>query len=114
LHREEFISLFLTIAFAVLDEYGQALLRSCCPPRPAANEFDGQIGEGGFGAVFVGRDQATRARRAVKRVPLELAGPPGAVTESDFLRLLDHPNIVKLHDHYTDFENHYLVMESAR
>src|SRR5687767_1791323 len=69
-----------------------------------------------MGAVFHAVDEQTHEPVAIKRLQANAVfSTPEAVErfrrEGEALRLLDHPNIVKVLDVFQDAEGHYLVME---
>ena len=73
-----------------------------------------QIGSGGHGSVWIARDEHTRRRVAVKRIPL------GADGAQEHLRIeregraaarLAHPAIVALYETGDEADAHYLVSE---
>ncbi|NYJ00957.1 serine/threonine protein kinase [Nocardioides thalensis] len=74
-----------------------------------------EIGRGGSGAVWLGRDEVLGRDVAVKRVGM----PPGAV-DADILRAerearlaarVNHPNVVAVFDLVETDDSHWLVME---
>src|SRR5262245_59113925 len=73
-----------------------------------------EIGGGGMGTVYRGRDRQTANEVAVKRLR---AGVVDATSVERFrrsgalLRRLNHPNIVQLLDAYESRGEHFLVME---
>jgi len=79
-------------------------------------ELGEKLGEGGMGTVFRAFDTTTRQTVAVK-----LLRPSGFTAssadierflrEGEALRLLNHPNIVKVFDAFQEGERHFLVME---
>lgn len=59
------------------------------------------LGEGGFGVVFRGTHVKTGAQRAIKRMekdPRDKAMNSEIVREFEFLKELDHPNLIKVYD----------------
>ncbi len=77
--------------------------------------LDREIGRGGSGAVWLGRDDVLGRQIAVKRIGL----PPGAL-EADVQRAqreahlsarVIHPNVVAVYDFVEDGDLHWLVME---
>jgi serine/threonine protein kinase len=74
-----------------------------------------KIAEGGMGAVFKGRNQATGEIVAVKIVPANLASNQTLLKrfEQEFraARSLDHPNLVKAIEFGTEGKTPFLVME---
>ena len=77
--------------------------------------LDQEIGRGGSGAVWLGRDEILGRPVALKRVGL----PPGAATpdmvraerEARLAARVNHPNVVAIFDFVEDAESHWLVME---
>ncbi len=78
------------------------------------------IGQGGAGAVYLAEDQRLKGRRcAVKEVLPELMGPPGVAEEAQqqfyqeasVLARLDHPNLPKVSDYFSESGREYLVMD---
>lgn len=79
-------------------------------------ELGASIGQGAMGEVFLGRDQETGARVAIKRLKPELVGREPTMVdrfarEGETLRRLDHPNIVKLLATSREDGEHYIVLE---
>eukprot|EP00929_Paragymnodinium_shiwhaense_P096471 TRINITY_DN5805_c0_g1_i1.p1 TRINITY_DN5805_c0_g1~~TRINITY_DN5805_c0_g1_i1.p1 ORF type:complete len:655 (+),score=156.12 TRINITY_DN5805_c0_g1_i1:85-2049(+) len=71
-----------------------------------------RLGTGSFGAVAKMKNKLTRAERAVKTIcKLQLADLHAFRTEIEIMKLMDHPNIIKLFEHFEDANNIYLVME---
>lgn len=70
-------------------------------------------GRGGFGTVCTCWDKRLQRRVAIKRMPLAEWGttPEEALAEARTACLLNHPNIVTLHDFESDGVFAYLVME---
>jgi serine/threonine-protein kinase len=73
------------------------------------------IGEGGMGTVFRARDARLDRMVAVKVLPPELTGAPGAAErlsrEARTLAMLSHPNIVAVHELGEADGQGYIVME---
>lgn len=74
------------------------------------------IGAGGMGTVYRGRDRQTTETIAIKVLrPDAIASDPTVLErfqrESDALRRLNHPNIVKILDEIEENQQHYIVME---
>jgi predicted ATPase len=74
------------------------------------------LGQGGMGAVFRAVDTATEESVALKlltsaSVTKDAAEIERFRREGEALRVLDHPNIVKVFDLFQDGDRHYLVME---
>ncbi|CAK0900456.1 unnamed protein product [Prorocentrum cordatum] len=76
---------------------------------------DAGLGQGGCGTVCEGTDKATGARYAVKCVP-KRRGLDLAILQREIriMKLLDHPNVVKLFETYEDKLYYYLVMERCQ
>ena len=56
------------------------------------------VGEGAFGIVYKAREKNTGNIRAVKQIKLEkIVDYDGFMNEVEALKILDHPNIIKLH-----------------
>ncbi len=78
---------------------------------------DSNIGVGGFGRVYkvkhrkTGKIFAIKVVNKAKILENELGGQ--MKLEVEIMYKLDHPNIIKLYDHYEDEESFYLVMEYA-
>mmetsp|Transcript_59991 Transcript_59991/g.193128 ORF Transcript_59991/g.193128 Transcript_59991/m.193128 type:complete len:556 (-) Transcript_59991:194-1861(-) len=74
--------------------------------------FESKLGEGGFGTVQRGQDKRTELCRAVKRVRKKDAKEVAKLHEEiEIMRLLDHPNIVRLMESFEDRKYIYLVLE---
>ena len=73
-------------------------------------EFFDKAGQGAFGKVMVVRHKQTRQVRACKSVAVRGQGEL-IKTEINFLKMFDHPNILKLFETYFDGTNMYLVSE---
>lgn len=77
--------------------------------------LDQEIGRGGSGAVWLGRDEILGRQVAVKRIGL----PPGAATpdmvraerEARLAARVNHPNVVAVFDFVEEADSHWLVME---
>ncbi|KAF4648477.1 hypothetical protein FOZ61_002636 [Perkinsus olseni] len=75
-------------------------------------EFFDKAGEGAFGKVLVVRHKTTKHVRACKAMGLHSPQQRDLIqTETDLLKSLDHPNILKLFETYVDGSNMYLIME---
>lgn len=71
-----------------------------------------KLGEGSFGAVYVGRHKTTGHTRAIKVIEKKRMGSAAQIQdEIDVMKSLTHPNIVKLYEVFEDEKNIYLVME---
>jgi serine/threonine-protein kinase len=70
------------------------------------------VAEGGMGRVYRARDDVEGDEVAVKRVPFsEVAVSAKPLFESDLLRVLRHPNLLRVRDSFRDGSAHYLVMD---
>lgn len=74
------------------------------------------IGKGGMGRVFLGRDTASGNQVAIKVLPTDaVADDPELLErlkrESEALRLLNHPNIVKMLDVVEETDNYSIILE---
>jgi calcium-dependent protein kinase len=111
------------LLWCVQKEFGQALVPGGTPTQqhqgsPCA-EYDfvpdkaGDLGSGTYGAVRLARERASGDLRAVKIVQRTdlFFGSEQLDTELEYLRLCDHPHIVKLYEYYVDHANIYLVMD---
>jgi serine/threonine-protein kinase len=78
-------------------------------------EVEGEIGRGGMGTVLKARHLKLGRTVAVKLLPAEVANEPEFKgrfeREARALALLNHPNIVSIHDFGQDGEQPYIVME---
>lgn len=70
------------------------------------------FGEGSFGSVAKATDKRTQKAVAVKSIPKKSSGGKVVIDEEvEIMRLLDHPNIVRLLESFEDFKYVKLVME---
>mmetsp|Transcript_22510 Transcript_22510/g.56898 ORF Transcript_22510/g.56898 Transcript_22510/m.56898 type:complete len:609 (-) Transcript_22510:542-2368(-) len=74
---------------------------------------NGQLGEGGFGAVFKCQHKATGVMRAAKRIPKSVLEADWEMFENEVKALiaLDHPHIVKLVEYFDNSKDVVLVFE---
>jgi len=75
-----------------------------------------RLGRGGMGDVWLARDERLREPVALKFLPPEIRGDPGALEdlrrETARSHQLSHPNIVRIHDLYEDPDGMaFIVME---
>lgn len=71
-----------------------------------------QIGKGGYGKVYRAVHKVTGIVRAVKMIKkrrLDQENQKYILSEFEALKKLDHPNLVKLIEHYEDDKNIFLV-----
>jgi calcium/calmodulin-dependent protein kinase I len=71
------------------------------------------LGEGGFSTVKEARDRNSKsyAVKIIKKWELTSADIKGLEQEVEILQILDHPNIIKLHNVYHEHKFCYLVTE---
>eukprot|EP00746_Dinoflagellata_sp_MGD_P132960 gnl/MRDRNA2_/MRDRNA2_66641_c0_seq2.p1 gnl/MRDRNA2_/MRDRNA2_66641_c0~~gnl/MRDRNA2_/MRDRNA2_66641_c0_seq2.p1 ORF type:complete len:525 (-),score=97.86 gnl/MRDRNA2_/MRDRNA2_66641_c0_seq2:94-1668(-) len=70
------------------------------------------LGAGGYGSVRKGVCKATGVQRAIKSIPKKsLPDRARFDREVEVMRILDHPNIIKLFEVYEDAKFLYMVME---
>jgi serine/threonine protein kinase len=77
-------------------------------------ELQNELGAGGMGVVYRGRDTRTQQTVAIKQLRADVAQPENIERfkrEGEALRDLNHPNIVKMLDTFEHEGQHYLVME---
>lgn len=87
-------------------------------PQVIANRFEprDKLGEGGMGTVYRGVDRQTGESVAIKALkPEVIASDPGIVErfarEGEALRVLNHPNIVKVLATEKSEQGNYIIME---
>ena len=70
------------------------------------------LGEGAFGVVYLGTDNETGVKRAVKVIERKkIKNFKRFYNEVNALKTLDHPNIIKIFEIYEDETHVYLVQE---
>lgn len=74
------------------------------------------LGEGGYATVVLAYDTRMQRRVAIKRLPFpsDRAGrpvPPAGLAEARTAALLNHPNIVTVHEWDTDADEAFIIME---
>lgn len=75
-------------------------------------ETTGVIAEGGFGIVHSARHRRTGEIVAIKSLPKDSVQDAEALQlEIEFLKVADHPNVVRYYESFEDDKNLYLVME---
>lgn len=75
-----------------------------------------ELGEGSFGKVFKVKHKYTGSIRAVKiifkqRILLSKFEEDEIIKEINILKLLDHPNIIKVYEYFNTKENLYIILE---
>eukprot|EP00928_Gymnodinium_smaydae_P018455 TRINITY_DN17022_c0_g1_i2.p1 TRINITY_DN17022_c0_g1~~TRINITY_DN17022_c0_g1_i2.p1 ORF type:complete len:506 (+),score=149.06 TRINITY_DN17022_c0_g1_i2:127-1644(+) len=71
-----------------------------------------KLGEGSYGAVYKATNNATSAVRAVKSISKEqMKNIARFKQEISIMKMMDHPNIIKLYETFEDRKYIYLVME---
>jgi calcium-dependent protein kinase len=72
------------------------------------------LGQGSYGSVSKAVNKSTRAQRAVKSISkAHVKNIDRFKQEIAIMKIMDHPNIIKLHESFEDHRNIYLVMELA-
>jgi calcium-dependent protein kinase len=78
-------------------------------------KLEHQIGEGGYGQVFLVRHKKMNMLRAMKIIPVNSKNEEEKTDEEiELLRQLDHPNIVKIFEYFSDEDKYYLITEYCR
>lgn len=117
---EGFCEAFWDLLWSVQRDFCQALpLDAAAAPACGADpqqvyDFDKTLGQGSYGLVKLASNRATGAKCAVKIIKKKdhhVGSPQQLEVEIERLRILDHPHIVKLYEHYEDAEFVYLVMD---
>eukprot|EP00930_Biecheleria_cincta_P014487 TRINITY_DN1243_c0_g1_i2.p1 TRINITY_DN1243_c0_g1~~TRINITY_DN1243_c0_g1_i2.p1 ORF type:complete len:503 (-),score=138.31 TRINITY_DN1243_c0_g1_i2:211-1719(-) len=71
-----------------------------------------KLGEGSYGSVVKAKNKATKAERAIKTIPKsQMKNAERFKQEIAIMKMMDHPNIIKLYESFEDHRNIYLVME---
>lgn len=116
--QDGFTSEFWVLLMGVDREYGEALTSTNCEQRSCVPiedvyEFQKKLEQAPPESVGLWRSKHTDAWRAIKQVKKPQQGTNRDTFEQEIehLRLLDHPHIVKLHEHYEDIDKIYLVMD---
>jgi calcium-dependent protein kinase len=75
-----------------------------------------KLGEGGFGEVYQVRHKIINTIRAMKELLIINCqnGKEETNTEIEILKSLDHPNIIKLFEYFSDKEKYYLITEYCK
>ena len=78
-------------------------------------EVLGPLGEGGYGQVYLVRHTKMKLQRAMKIIPVNSQNEEEKTDEEiELLKNLDHPNIVKLFEYFSDNEKYYLITEYCK
>jgi serine/threonine protein kinase len=74
---------------------------------------DNKLGSGAFGTVYEGIKKDTQEEVAIKVINKNTRGVniEGVIAEAQTLKMLNHPNIVKVYDFFEDPESFYICME---
>mmetsp|Transcript_4428 Transcript_4428/g.9727 ORF Transcript_4428/g.9727 Transcript_4428/m.9727 type:complete len:776 (+) Transcript_4428:3-2330(+) len=71
-----------------------------------------KLGTGAFGSVSKARNRATGLVRAMKNIRKPMVKNVQLIyKEIEFMKKFDHPNIIKVYDHFEDARSVYLIME---
>eukprot|EP00929_Paragymnodinium_shiwhaense_P034443 TRINITY_DN18742_c0_g1_i2.p1 TRINITY_DN18742_c0_g1~~TRINITY_DN18742_c0_g1_i2.p1 ORF type:complete len:898 (+),score=248.06 TRINITY_DN18742_c0_g1_i2:102-2795(+) len=116
--QREFANLFWELLWSMQNKHGQALSADVvvpCHQEDPKKKYRilKQLGSGTYGTVHLAQHLETGVVRALKQIQKEeeLEASNGLHIEVDHLRNLDHPNIVKLYEHFEDADNFYLAMD---
>jgi serine/threonine protein kinase len=69
------------------------------------------IGAGSFGQVFLVEHKSSTVQFALKKIKKQHQSPKAIQQEVDAGKLLNHPNIVKVREHFEDDEYAYIVTD---
>lgn len=123
LQFNEFLNLYAAILRRVRDRYIKAGIRRdfFIDKNKSGKPEDfyktlSKLGEGSFGLVYRVEDIATQQERVLKVInKAKSAMPPEELQlEIDTLKQLDHPHIIRLYEYFEDYNNIYIIMESAK
>jgi len=71
-----------------------------------------KLGEGSYGSVCKAKNKSSGAMRAVKTISkAQMKNIDRFKQEIAIMKMMDHPNIIKLYESFEDHRNIYLVME---
>jgi len=71
-----------------------------------------KLGEGSYGSVCKGKNKSTQQVRAIKTIPkAQMTNIDRFKQEIAIMKMMDHPNIIRLFETFQDTRNIYLVME---
>lgn len=74
-----------------------------------------KLGEGTYGSVSSAVNKSTKAERAVKTIAKnQMKNLERFKQEIAIMKMMDHPNIIKLYETFEDHRNFYLVMEVCK
>ena len=77
--------------------------------------IENQLGEGGYGQVYLVRHKKMNLLRAMKIIPVNSKNEEEQTDEEiELLKQLDHPNIVKLFEYFSDEDKYYLITEYCK
>ena len=79
-------------------------------------QFHNPLGEGGFGAVYIGTNRKTQEKVAIKQIDKKLTDSISFQREMNaFLHIkqrgISHPNICGLHENFEEDNSYYLVLD---
>jgi len=78
-------------------------------------EPEGQLGEGGYGQDYLVRHKKMNLLRAMKVISVKSKTSEKKTDEEiELLKQLDHPNIVKLFEYFSDDDKYYLITEYCK
>ena len=78
-------------------------------------KIERDLGEGGYGKVFLVRHRKMQLLRAMKVISVNSKNEEEKTDdEIELLKQLDHPNIVKLFEYFSDSEKYYLITEYCK
>ncbi|CAD7965794.1 unnamed protein product [Amoebophrya sp. A25] len=122
LEFNEFLNLYAAILRRVRDRYIKAGIRRdfFIDKNKSGRPEDfyktlKKLGEGTFGLVYLVEDLSSKQERVLKVInKAKSAMPPEELQlEIDTLKTLDHPHIIRLYEYFEDYNNIYILMESA-
>merc|ERR1711920_770088 len=71
-----------------------------------------KLGEGSYGSVCKAKNKSTGSIRAIKTISkTQMKNIERFKQEIAIMKMMDHPNIIKLYETFEDHRNIYLVME---
>ncbi|CAK0822001.1 unnamed protein product [Prorocentrum cordatum] len=80
-----------------------------------AYTLDKKLGEGAYGAVRMGKHKSTGCSRAIKTIAKDkMSNVARFKQEIAIMKVMDHPNIIKLYETFEDRRNIYLAMELCK